>query len=124
MKNMKQLSDGELQVMQIVWHNEPPVSRMVVEKKLKQTHKPAATTILTFLARLCDKGFLSVEKRERINFYTPLISEREYLAEESRNMLDKLYGGSVKAFAASLCDSRISRKEIDELYEMLQKGEL
>ena len=53
-----------------------------------------------------------------------MISEREYLAAESRSFLNRLFGGSVAGFAAALCDSGIKREELEELEELLKKGEL
>ena len=124
MKSLRRLPDGELEVMQIIWHGETPMPRSVIEKELTESKYLAATTILTFLTRLCDKGFLTMEKQGRINYYTPIVTEKDYLASESRNILDRLYGGSLSAFAASLCDGGISREEIEALREMLEKGTL
>lgn len=124
MRKMNRLPDGELEIMQIIWHSEPPVSRAAIESELNKEKHLAPTTILTFLTRLCEKGFLEVEKQGRTNLYKPLITEREYLATESRHFLERLCGGSMKAFAASLCDSGISRQELEQLKEMLDEGTL
>ena len=89
-RSIRRLPDSELELMQIIWQKEPPVSRTEIEASLKYDHALAATTILTLLTRLCEKGFLQIEKQGRANLYTPLISQREYLASESRSLLDKL----------------------------------
>ena len=124
MNKVKHLPDGELEVMQIIWRLGGSVSRADIEAAMGEEHRPAPTTILTVLTRLREKGFLAMERRERTNAYTPLVSEREYLASESRSLLDKLYGGSLGAFAVSLCDSGISREEIDQLRQLLERGKL
>ncbi len=124
MNNIKRLPDSELELMQIIWKLEYPVSRPDIEKNLPKNHQLAATTILTLLTRLCEKGFLKVEKQGKTNLYTPLIAEKDYLAGESRNILNRLYGGSLKAFAMSLVDSGVSREEIDELRKMLDENKL
>ena len=124
MNNIKRLPDSELELMQIIWKLESPVSRPDIEKNLPKNHQLAATTILTLLTRLCEKGFLKVEKQGKTNLYTPLIAEKDYLAGESRNILNRLYGGSLKAFAMSLVDSGVSREEIDELRKMLEENKL
>jgi len=124
MNNIKRLPDSELELMQIIWKMEYPVSRPDIEKNLPKNHQLAATTILTLLTRLCEKGFLKVEKQGKTNLYTPLIAEKDYLAGESRNILNRLYGGSLKAFAMSLVDSGVSREEIDELRKMLDENKL
>lgn len=117
----KRLPDAELKVMQAIWDCEPPVSRADIDALLSPL---AATTILTLLSRLVSRGCLSVEKSGRSNCYTPLVSRQEYLAGQSRSFFDKLCGGDVGVFAAALCDSGLSREEIDELRRLLEADEL
>lgn len=124
MKDRKRLPESELEIMQIVWRNPSPVSRMTIEDTLQKVHPLAPTTILTLLTRLCEKGFLMLEKDGRTNLYTPLVSERDYLASESRSFLDRMFNGSVAGFAAALCDSGIKREELEELRRLLEKGEV
>lgn len=124
MKEIKRLPESELEIMQIIWKNPVPVSRMTIEDALQKIHPLAPTTILTLLTRLCEKGFLSLEKDGRTNLYTPLVSERDYLAAESRSFLDRLFGGSVAGFATALCDSGITKEELEELRRLLEKGEM
>ena len=123
-RSIRRMPDSELELMQIIWQKEPPVSRSDIEAVIKDSHALAATTILTLLTRLCEKGFLKLEKQGRANVYTPLISQREYLASESRSLLDRLYGGSIKTFANALCDSGISKEELSELRKLLENNEL
>ena len=123
-RSIRRLPDSELELMQVIWQKEPPVSRSDIEAVIKDSHALAATTILTLLTRLCEKGFLKLKKQGRANLYTPLISQREYLASESRSLLDKLYGGSIKTFANALCDSGISKEELLELRKLLENNEL
>lgn len=124
MKEIKRLPESEFEIMQIIWKETVPVSRKIIEEALEKSHPLAPTTILTLLTRLCDRGFLSLEKDGRTNLYMPLISEREYLASESRSFLDRLFGGSVAGFATALCDSGIGKEELEELRRLLEKGEL
>lgn len=124
MKEIKRLPESELEIMQIIWNETAPVSRKTIEEALEKSHPLAPTTILTLLTRLCDRGFLSLQKDGRTNLYIPLISEREYLASESRSFLDRLFGGSVAGFATALCDSGIGKEELEELRRLLEKGEL
>ena len=61
-KDIKRLPESELEIMQIIWNETTPVSRMTIESALSKTHPLAPTTILTLLTRLCEKGFLSLQK--------------------------------------------------------------
>ena len=109
MGSVKRLPEGEREIMQHIWDETPPVERRTIERALGEKHL-APSTILTYLTRLTEKGFRSVERDGRSNAYTPLIS--------------RLYGGSLRSFAVSLCDGGVSREEIDELRRMLEEGEL
>ena len=124
MKRNTSLPDGELEIMQIVWRHEPPVSRTDIENALGKDRALAPSTILTFLTRLCARGFLRVEPRGRTNLYTPLVSEKDYLAREGRRFLDRLYGGSLSAFAVSLCDGGVTKEELEELRRLLEEDAL
>jgi BlaI family penicillinase repressor len=123
MEDIRRLPDGELEIMQIVWDSTPPVPRSAIEEALGE-RRPAPSTILTFLTRLCAKGFLSLERRGRVNYYTPLIPRHTYLAAASRSVLDRLYGGSLANFAVALSESGVSREELEQLRRMLEEGTL
>ena len=123
MEKIRRLPEGEREIMLLLWELEPPVERHSIEQALGERHL-APSTILTYLTRLVEKGFLAVAKAGRSNAYTPLISRRDYLAAESRELLDRLYGGSLRSFAVSLCGGGIPKEELEELRRMLEEGEL
>ncbi len=121
---IKRLPDAELEVMQAIWDCEPPVSRADIESILYTSHPMAMTTLLTLLTRLSERGFISIEKNGRRSYYTPCISRQDYLASQSRSFFDKLCGGNMSTFATALCDSGISKEDLDELRELLERGSL
>lgn len=130
-KNIRRLPDSELEVMQAIWactdtrnlDDIQPVSRGQIEEILTGRDM-AQTTLLTLLSRLADKGFIAAEKIGRSNAYTPLIAEADYLACQSRRFLDKLCGGSLSTFANALCDSGLTKEELEELRQLLERGSL
>jgi len=121
---IKRLPDSELEIMQAVWSFEPPVPRAKVEEKVRESSDLAQTTILTLLSRLADKGFIKAEKQGRSSVYTPLVSKEEFQASQSRNFFEKMFGGDVTAFAAALSESGISKEDLRELKELLERKEL
>ena len=121
-KTIERLPDGELEVMQALWDCGGPAVRMDVEQVLPR--KLAPTTLLTVLTRLEEKGFLSTEKEGRRCRYTPLVSREEYLANQSSSFFHKLCKGSMRTFAAALCDSDLSREDLEELRELLDQKKL
>lgn len=120
----KRLPDAELEVMQALWACEPPAQRQEIEIILNKTHPMAPTTLLTQLSRLAEKGFLSIAKEGRRSIYTPLVRQEDYLAAQSSRFFYKLCKGSVSTFAAALCDSGLSREELEELRELLNQEKL
>ena len=121
---IRRLPDAELEVMQALWDCETPAAREAVEAILYPNHPMAVTTLLTLLTRLREKGFVTIEKQGRKSFYTPCISREEYLAAQSRNFFQRLCGGNLSALANALCDSGLSREELDELRALLGRDEL
>ena len=123
-ETIRRLPDAELEVMQAVWACTPPVARADINECLKDTHPMALTTLLTVLTRLSEKGFIRIEKVGRSARYTPLVSKQEYLAQQSKRFLRKLCGGSLSTFANALCDSGLSKEELSELRDLLERGTL
>lgn len=121
---IRRLPDAEQEVMQALWACEAPVARTDIEQILFQEHPMALTTLLTLLARLSEKGFLSIEKSGRRSYYTPLISQEDYLASQSKNFFEKLCGRNISTFAAALCDRGLTKEELNELRTLLERGEL
>jgi len=118
MKNIRHLPDAELRVMQIVWSLTPPVTAGEVQKNADTDWK--ATSVLTFLSRLCEKGFLKCKKEGRQNYYTPLVLKDDYLQNEGKSFVKRMYNGSVKNLVASLSDAgALTAEDISELRAFL-----
>ena len=125
MKNsIRRLPDAELEVMQALWACDTPAARADIEAILFKNHPMAMTTLLTQLTRLADKGFLAIEKNGRKSYYRPIIAQEDYLASQSRSFFEKLCGGSLSVFANALCDSGLTKEELAELRDLLEKEEL
>lgn len=117
---MKRLPESELEIMMIIWEYNRPVNRMEIEERLKKD--VAAPTILSFLNRLEAKGFVSVEKIGKINWYTPFVKEEEYLQRESRNILRRMYQNSLKNFVTALYDGEgLSSQDIEDLKAFIEE---
>ena len=121
---MRRLGDAELEIMLIIWASGEPVNSVYVSDRLRGRRDWALPAVVTSLNRLVDKGFLRCEKRGRSNLYTPIVSEQEYKAAESRGILTRLFGGSVSGLAAALYDGKaMGEKEIRELRAFLDELE-
>lgn len=119
---MKRLPESELELMMIIWNANKPVTRMEIEEQLDRSRRIGATTILSFLSRLEEKGFLQVTKNGKTNIYSPLIQEKEYLKKESGSILKRLYHNSITDFVSALADGdNLTSADLDELQRFLDE---
>ena len=59
-----------------------------------------------------------------MNLYTPLVTQEEYQRQESRNVLEKLYGNSLKKFVTSLYQGqKMDEQDIQALSGFLDELE-
>ena len=80
-----------------------------------------ASALHSYLKRLEEKGFLSCGKEGKTNRYRARVSRAEYEQQESRTVLDRLYAGSLRRFAAALHDGgSLTEEEVRELEEYLR----
>lgn len=116
----KRLPESELDIMLAVWKGPSPITAPQIMDALERPL--TASALHSYLSRLEEKGFLDCRKEGRNNFYTPLITRKEYQGREGRTVLDKLYGSSLKRFAAALYDGgEVSRAELAELHAYLDE---
>lgn len=116
MEAIKRLPDSELEIMMVIWEARQPVSSTYIIEKLKGEKDWAHTTILNFLSRLVDRGFLETYKQGRFNYYNTLISEKDYLQKESKSFLEKMHKNSLKSLVAALYDGdAINKEDLEEL---------
>ena len=119
---MKRLPDSELELMMIIWDMGASITRTEIEERLPAERRISSTTVLSFLTRLQEKGFVQVQKIGRNNVYEALISKEEYLRAESKSIWRRLYQGSVKNFMTALSDGEeLSDQDLEELQEFLNK---
>ncbi len=117
---MKRLPDAEFSVMQGIWRQADPVSTADLKAYLDREKQWNMSALQTVLSRLEEKGFLSSEKNGRNRFYTALVTEEEYLKNESRSFLERLGGKGISGFVAAMYDiGSISDIELEELQRVI-----
>lgn len=91
-------------------------------EKLDGVKSWTITTVLNFLSRLVDRGFLSCKREGRINIYTPTINEKDYLESESKSFFEKLHGNSLTSLMNSLLESKsISENDLQDLKKFIDE---
>jgi len=82
---IKQLSELEQEVMDIIWELGTGTVRDVLTK-LSQEKQLAYTTVMTIMGRLVDKGVLSRKMEGDSYIYRPRISKENYVAKSVHNI--------------------------------------
>jgi len=121
-KIQKKLGEAELEIMQVIWSSTAQVTSNQILKALQGRRKWQLSTLMTSLARLSDKGFVSCDRSTGTNLYTALIPENEYKAGASRHFLEKLYNNSLQNMIATLySDKAIKASDVEELRSFLDQ---
>ena len=122
-RTMKQITESEMIIMQIIWTAGDRVTSGFVLGRLPVDVKWKMTTVTTFLSRLVGRGMLEiVDKQGRTNFYLPTMTEEEYSVRATREIMLGSGISSVKNLIASLYQSQdINNKNISALKDWLQE---
>lgn len=117
------LTEAEWEVMECLWEGAPRTGREVVLWMEQKTGWNRSTT-LTMLRRLEAKGAVAAESEKELKAFRPLIGREEVAAQETEDLLDRAYKGSLSLLVSSFTKKQsLSQKEIDELYAILREME-
>ena len=117
---MEKLFDAELRLMEIIWAREPVSAKEVSVIAYRQFGWNKNTTY-TVIKRLIEKGML---RRDEPGFMCSAVVKREQVQKaETETLIEKLFGGSKKAFFAAFAGERLSPDEVEALKSLIEKKE-
>ena len=122
MKEKKQLTKAETQVMNILWSL--PESKGFSSEIMKEfpEPKPAPTTLLTFLKILKDKGFVTSEKKGKSRLFSAAVKKEEYTRSFMKEVKNTFFAGSMKSMISFFEQSEdLSEDDLKEIMEMINK---
>ncbi len=118
------ISEAESKVMEVFWRATEPLSADEVVASMGSDRDWSAGTIRTFLTRLLKKKALAATLDGRRYLYRPLIRREDYVHEQSRNLIDRLFGGRIAPFITQFSERQdLSRDEIAELKRLIKRLE-
>ncbi|ASJ98570.1 MULTISPECIES: BlaI/MecI/CopY family transcriptional regulator [Shewanella] len=120
---MKEISNAELSVLNILWRNSPLGASEVVEA-LASSQGMHEKTVKTLLNRLVKKQALGFEKQGRAYRYYPLIDQSEYQLKESQSFVERVFAGKVAPLVAGFAKQKqLSPEDIAELKALIEHWE-
>ena len=123
MANETTISGAEWEVINVIWERSPVTSKQVVDE-LSDRKGWRSRTIRTLLGRLVTKGALQTTHDGKRYLYHPAIEREECLREESRSLLERVFGGRRGPMLIHLLqEADLSKEEIRELRKILKNKE-
>lgn len=119
----KQIFDSEWKIMEYLWEDSPR-TLMEIVRAMAERVGWAKSTVTTMVARMEGKGLLRYEAEGRTKRFYPTMTREEAMAAEADTLVSKAFHGSAGLLVSSFLDrKKLSRQEIDELYDLLKKAE-
>ncbi len=117
----ERISEAEHAVMEVLWADAPMDATSVADR-LAQSQGWTLPTVKTLLSRLVSKGALDTASIGRKFLYQPAIERSDYVAGESRRLVDRLFGGKLSPLVAHLAEREaLSAADIAEIEALLQE---
>ena len=114
-------TDGELEILNILWKEGPSTVRTVHE----QLNKDAGyTTTLKLMQIMLEKGLLRRDAGAKIHIYEAAVSGEQTRGQLVQRMIDTAFNGSaMNLVMQALGNHKASSAEMDQIREYLEKAE-
>ena len=122
MKEKKQLTKAETQVMHALWSlpKEGATSAEIMERMPEP--KPALTTLLPFLKILKDKGFVTSQKEGRGQRFRAEVSRDAYTRTYMKEVKQTFFGGSFTSLVSFFAkEEKLNDDDISEILRIIEK---
>ena len=118
----ERISDAEHAVMVVLWEKSP-LSAQDVAERIPPGREWSANTVKTLLGRLLAKKIIGHKAEgRRYLYFGRLPSSEDYVAGESRRLMDRLVGGRLTPLVAHLAERDALTSEDIAQIEALLKG--
>ena len=115
------LVDSEIKVMEVLWQEGDCTAKRIAQV-LHEAIGWNVNTTYTLIKRCIGKG--AIERSEPNFLCRALVSREEVQQQQTQELIDKVYGGSVdKLFAALLGGKGVGREQLDRLRAMIDEME-
>ncbi len=113
------ISAAESIVMEALWKREPQSADDLVAA-VASANGWSAATVKTLLNRLLQKKAVSRQKADRLFVYRARLSRADHMSAEGRNLIDRLFGGSVSSLVMHFSErEQLSAQDVAELKRLI-----
>ena len=116
------LATAELEVLKALWDHGPATVRQVMNHLHQQSRQVAYTTVLTFLTRLEQKGYVKSDRSDMAYVYRPAVTRAKVTKSRLRSLIEQLYDGEAAPLVLQLMrEQNFSADEIAELQKLIDQ---
>lgn len=118
------LTPLEIEIMKILW-TEPEATVEAIRHELERNGRPLALpSIRTMLGILQKKGYVARQAAGRTFLYRARVSREEAQTSILKDVVDRAFEGSALGLVAALLRRNlVSKKELNQVKELLKKHE-
>ncbi|WP_090608168.1 BlaI/MecI/CopY family transcriptional regulator [Parapedobacter koreensis] len=121
MKELKELTRAEEQIMQELWDLKNAFVKDIIDRL--PVPKPAYNTVSTIVRILETKGFVGHEAFGKSHRYYPLVSKEEYRTFATGKLLHGYFNNSARNMLSFfLEEEQLDLKDADELLKLLEEA--
>ena len=118
----RNLSASETVIMKAIWDAKEDISIPDLIDVLREEYGKdyARTTVVTFLLKLSDKGFVRTYRKGKLSYAHIMKSEKDYKAKLLSEEADFWFQGQVPKMVSALVSKReLSKEDVAELRSLL-----
>lgn len=114
---------AELDLLQVLWPLGSATARQVHEAIVKERPEVTYATVLRLMQIMHSKGLLIRDESERSHVYAPAQAQESLQTNLLKDLMQRAFAGSAKALVLAALKSGISKKERDEIEQLLKDGD-
>ena len=113
---------SELEILQVLWQNGPSTVRFVNDQLNANKREVQYTSTLKLMQIMAEKGLLKRDESNMKHIYSAAHEEDKTKSFLLERFVDSMYNGSAGKLMMQLLGSKkASKKELDEIRELLDK---
>lgn len=116
----KILGSLETEIMEIIWTLKNASVRDVLNS-IKRKDKPAYTTVMTVMSRLCEKGHLKRKLNNDCYSYWPAQDKQSFLSTASKKIINNLFKDFGNDIAMAQFLDHIENNDLQKSEELRKK---
>ena len=111
---------AELDLLQVLWPLGAATARRVHEAIVKDRPDVTYATVLRLMQIMHGKGLLIRDESERSHVYAPAQAQESLQTNLLKDLMQRAFSGSAKALVLAALRSGISKKEREEIEQLLK----